>query len=236
MSENADNIVNDELDFNDDLDDRLKDAEALANEIEEKINIESPEMLNVDMPSFDPPKPKEKMTKAKIIDKIMLLQKELNLDSPRPESHFKKVNKAECEEYLAWLVNKGVNKVQGTDDRIRNQTDVTASEEPDPVAKTSKEWGAKGLFQFNLILCKVAELSTANFKEKLGTDLIGLCDDVQENREELTEILADIYQEHGDSIGEYLTPLNRYFLLMSTLGANRAMINKKRVEQELEKK
>jgi len=237
----ADNFdAADSLDFGDDLEERLKDAEALSKEIEKKIEIETPEMLNVDTPSFEPPKPKAKKTKLAIIEKIMILQKELNVEDPRPESHFKRMTKAECEEYLAWLVNKGVNQVQGTDDKIKHQTEATAHEEEPPKAlpssgRFSKDWGAKGLFQFNMILCKVAELGSANFKEKLGTDLIGLCEDVNANKDELTEILAEIYEEHGESIGEYLTPLNRYFLLMSTLGANRAIINKKRVERELEK-
>ena len=231
-----------------DLEDRLKDAEALSREIEQKIKMETPEMLNVETPSFQPPKStqkKEKATKPAIIEKILRLQKELDVSEPRPESHFKRMTKAECEEYLAWLVNKGVNKVQGTEDKLKKQTKATEHEdeetEPEPKnlpknGKYSKDWGAKGLFQFNLILCKVAELGSANFKEQIHTDLVGLCDDVIESKDELVEIMAEIYEEHGESIGEYLTPLNRYFLLMSTLGANRAIVNRERVEKEIEKK
>lgn len=249
MSE--DNILQiDDLD-NVEIDDRIKDAEALSREIEQKIKLESPEMLNVDTPNFQPPKSvekKEKSTKPALIEKILRLQKELKVADPRPESHFKRMSKAECEEYLAWLVNKGVNKVQGTEDKIKHQTDATAREEINGTNETeepkrlpnsgkfSKDWGAKGLFQFNLILCKVAELGSANFKDQIKTDLVGLCDDVQQNRDELIDIMREIYEEHGESIGEYLTPLNRYFLLMTTLGANRAIVNRERVEKELEKK
>lgn len=248
MSE--DNIsIPDELDIDDDLGDRIKDAEALSREIEQKIKMETPEMLNVETPSFQPPKSstkKEKTTKPVLVEKIMRLQKELKVADPRPETHFKRMSKGECEEYLAWLMNKGVNKIQGTEDKLKHQTEATAHEdqhdeveEPKRLpssGKFSKDWGAKGLFQFNLILCKVAELGSANFKEQLKTDLMGLTDDVLQNREELIEIMREIYEEHGESIGEYLSPLNRYFLLMTTLGANRAVVNRERVEKELEKK
>ncbi len=177
----------------------------------------------------------------------MMLQKELGIIEPRPESHFKRMTKTECEEHLAWLVNKGINQVQGTNDKLKKQTKATTQEddaeaehdEPKNLPKNgkfSKDWGAKGLFQFNLILCKVAELGSANFKEQIHTDLVGLCDDVVQSKDELIEIMAEIYEEHGESISEYLTPLNRYFLLMSTLGANRAIVNRERVEKEIEKK
>jgi hypothetical protein len=242
MSETQDNINTELIDDLDNFDDQISEAEKFAADLEQKIKEESPEMLNIETPTFTPPKSKKKKeTKNDIMDKIMKLQATLDVDQ-RPLSHFKIKTKAECEEHLAWLTNQALNQVNGTDDKMKFQTEATAeldTEYTGPLpnkGKFSKDWGAKGLYQFNKIVCKVIELGSANFKEKLQTDLVGLCDDVDANKDELIEIMAEIYAEHGDSIGQYLTPLNRYALLMTTLGANRAVINRERVEQELEKK
>lgn len=246
MSDNINTELIDDLDDNPDFDDQLTEAARFAADLEQKIKEESPEMLNIETPTFTAPKSKKKKeTKNDIMDKIMKLQATLDVDQ-RPLSHFKIKTKAECEEHLAWLTNQALNKVNGTDDAMKFQTDATADldaahEEPEssPIphkGKFSKDWGAKGLYQFNKIVCKVIELGSANFKEKLQTDLVGLSDDVDANKDEMIEIMAEIYAEHGESIGYYLTPLNRYALLMTTLGANRAVLNRERVEKELEKK
>lgn len=215
------------------VNERLKEAELFAAALQHKLETETPEMLSTAEANFVPPeRPAKKVTKGTLIEDCWKLQTALKLDNPRPRSYFERLSKSELEEYVVFLTNKGANKLQGTDAALKK--DVSVGEHKMSAAEV--KYGAKALFQFNLILCKVAELGSTNFKEQLGTDLLGLGDDVIENREQLEEILAQIYQEHAELLGSYISPLNQYFLLMTAIGAGRATKNVDRVKKELEKK
>jgi hypothetical protein len=188
----------------------------------------------------------KKETKPQIISKILRLQEELRIENPRPESHFNRMNKPQLEEHLAWLVNKSVNLIKGTTEELKKQTEVSKQAEADlqgvvdaaehsAEVKKSSKMGAKALFQFNMIAVHCAELISVNFRKDLGTDLKGLTADCLENRQQLEDILAEIYSENSDTLSKYLSPINQYVLLMMTLGANRAYANSRRVQEEFKK-
>ena len=212
------------------------------------VQQEQPEAIATEKPQFKTTKSNNKKgpTKPQLVKDVVALQDQLEHIEKRPKSHYERMTKKELEETLAYLTNEAANVLQQAlpEDapQISNKTQI--SEELDG-AKASRiassrskqiEYGAKALFQFNMILCKVAELGSVNFREKLGTDLEGLTTDVLSNREQLEEILAQIYEEHSETLKEYISPLNQYFLLMTSLGANRALANKAKVEEQLKKK
>jgi hypothetical protein len=228
------------------IEERKAAARAALASMNDIIQTTSPESLSNDAPKFSKPKANKRTTKPELVASVCKLQDELDVEK-RPRSHFERMNKKELEEYLAWLVNESVNKLNDVlpedAQEIRNKSPEVSGELDGAkasriAASRSKqiELGAKALFQFNMILCKVAELGSVNFQEKLGTNLEGLTEDVLKNREQLEEILAQIYAEHSETLKEYISPLNQYFLLMTSLSANRALANKAKVEEELKKR
>jgi len=230
------------------IDERRKEARALASQIMKKIEVETPDFVATDEVKFKPPKEvaqaaKKKKTKPQLVSDIMKLQEQLNLDNPRPRSHFERMNKPELEETLAYMASQGVNKLKGEDineEEGSHPVDEEGNEVKEATkVKTSKksiEQGAKALFQLHILVTKVAELTSVNFKEQIGTDLKGLSQDSLDNREQLEEILGQIYEEYSDEISAYISPLNQYALLMISMGTHRAIMNRTRVEEELKKK
>jgi hypothetical protein len=137
------------------------------------------------------------------------------------------MTKGDLEIYLGQISNEAVDMLRG-DDSI-------SEEDPEKITKRS-ELGAKALFSFNMIVVKVLELGSINFREKMGTSLEGMTQDVLDNRQQLEEILGEIYQENAEVLTEYLTPLNKYFLLMTGIAGNRLMINKSKNANDIQKK
>jgi len=223
----------------------LKAAEEAAKSIKIDLEKETPQMLADHTPEFKPPAPpkgsSKKVLKPQIIQSILDLQDKLDVEK-RPKSHFDRMTKTELEEYLAHLSNKAVNKIHGRNDELTKRTSVTdesdnkenVPEDVRELPRTAKsvnmeiENGAKALFQLNLILVSALELASSQkvVVDKIGTDLVGLTNDVKDNEEALKDILARIYEENREVLVEYLSPFNQYCMLMTTLAGNRAVKNK----------
>ena len=227
---------------------RLREAQELSKTLVQHIETTAPDKLvgsEVPFVKKKEEKPKAE-TKAQIITKILALQQELKVDNPRPESHFQRMNKPELSEHLMWLTNKAVNKIQGTTHELKNQTEVSkqAQQDEDDAADSesgdddgserakpfviSKNAGAQQLFNMNMLIVRCAELASVNLdmKSKMGANLEGLSKDCLENQDELKKILAQIYEENSSAIAYYLSPINQYFMFMSTIAVNRLAINK----------
>jgi len=229
------------------MNERLAEAQRLSEAINSHVKTTAPAHIATgDVKWSAPAESSKKETKPQIVAKILRLQEELKIENPRPESHFNRMNKPQLEEHLAWLVNRSINLIKGTTEELKKQTEVSKQAEADlldaneavehatEVKRTSK-MGAKALFQFNMLVVRCAELTSVNFRKDLGTDLRGLTDDCLENRQQLEEILAEIYSENSETLSKYLSPINHYMIFMMTLGANRAFANAKRVQEEFKK-
>jgi hypothetical protein len=156
----------------------------------------------------------------------MKLQAEMGTDD-KPRTFFERMTKGDLEIYLGQISNEAVDMLR--------EADSISEEDPEKITKRS-EMGAKALFQFNLIVVKVLELGSINFREKMGTSLEGMTQDVLDNRDQLEEILGEIYRENAEVLTEYLTPLNKYFLLMTGIAGNRLMVNKSKNVNDIKKK
>jgi len=234
-----DNVVHAESALSE-VDHSKEEAKRLAAEMMATLQETAPEALSDTATTFrsTSTKPAKKPTKPQLIESILKLQDELD-EHTRQRSHYERMNKAELEEVLAFLTNKAVSRLNGDLEEapLTHETEVSEGMRRDsPKKSLASEHGAKALFQFNWILCKFAEATSVNFQEKLGTNLQGLGDDVLANREHLEEILAQVYAEHSETLKDYISPLNQYFMLMITLGGNRAMANKSKVDELLKKK
>lgn len=229
----------------DELEERKAAARAALSAMTTIVEQEQPEAIVNDKPQFKTTKSNNKKgpTKPQLVKDVVALQDQLEHIEKRPKSHYERMTKKELEEVLAYLSNEAANVLQNAlpEDAPQISNKTAVSEELDGAKRSTSrsrtsEAGARALFQFNLILCKVAELGSVNFREKLGTDLEGLTTDVLQNREQLEEILSQIYEEHSETLKDYISPLNQYFLLMTSLGANRALANKAKVEEQLKKR
>lgn len=221
---------------NSDIVERMEDAKAFAAMLHEKLETESPQMISTTDVNFSMPEPKKKVTKSTLIEDCWRLQSAQDIPNPRPRSYFERLSKADLEEHLAHLSNRAANQLQGANEPVKGGKAAGKQTDKGAAMGMDAKMGAKALFQFNMIVCKVAELGSVNFREQLGTDLLGLGDDVMENREQLEEILAEVYREHAEMLSAYISPLNQYFMMMTAIGAGRAAKNTDRVKHELEKK
>jgi len=197
-----------------------------ADSLIDEIKLENADILqgHDNQEVFKPTKPPKRM-KGQIIDDIIKLETEMGTND-KPRTFYERMTKGDLEMYLGQISNDAI-------DMLREDDAMT--EDPEKITKRS-EMGAKALFQFNLIVVKVLELGSINFREKLGTSLEGMTKDVIDNREQLEEILGEIYQENAEVLTEYLTPLNKYFLLMTGIAGNRLMVNKSKNAEEIKKK
>lgn len=199
-------------------------AESLIDE----IKMENADILqgNENQEVFKPAKPAKRM-KGQIIDDIIKLETEMGTND-KPRTFYERMTKGDLEMYLGQISNEAI-------DMLREGDTITEDEDPGKT-RDRLALGAKALYNFNLIVVKVLELGSINFREKLGTSLEGMTKDVIDNREQLEEILGEIYQENAEVLTEYLTPLNKYFLLMTGIAGNRLMVNKSKNAEEIKKK
>lgn len=145
------------------------------------------------------------------------------------------MNKQDLERTLGDLTNQAMeyNKSKGIPVEeplfeVVKQSD--GSEVTQQIPKVDNKTAAQALFHFNFILVKVAELASINLKmkDKVGSDLEGLSDDIMKDRKDLERILERIASDHGPQIAKYLTPINEYGLYMLGSASNRLIANKKK--------
>jgi hypothetical protein len=145
------------------------------------------------------------------------------------------MNKQDLERTLGDLTNQALeyNKTRGVPVEeplfeVVKQADGT--EVTQPIPKVDNKTAAQALFHFNFIVVKVAELASINLKmkDKVGSDLEGLSDDIMKDRKDLERILERIANDHGPQIAKYLTPINEYGLFMLGAASNRLIANKKK--------
>jgi len=184
-----------------------------------------------------------------VIDRILELQAQM----PLPKGQTKKLTKtkllakkrdelnrmlAEHTERALSYRNAGAPPEESKPEEPQFEAVVNDQGEPVEVKQLPRapvgDMGAKALFQFNFIACRVAELASVNLKmkDKFGTDLEGWSEDLIKDRKQLEEILAKIYQQHGPQIQKYLTPINEYALFMIGTASTRLMANKKNVDSQ----
>ena len=147
------------------------------------------------------------------------------------------MNKQDLEKTLASLTEQGLayNKAKGVPVEaplFESVKQADGSEVAKPIAQAvDAKMAASALFHFNYILVKVAELASVNLqmKEKVGSDLEGLSEDIMKDRKDLERILERIANDHGPQIAKYLTPINEYALFMLGATSNRLLANKKKI-------
>lgn len=186
-------------------------------------------------------------TKDDVVDSILKLQTQIGPpegSKPLRKSNLERMKRGELNKLLGSMTNSAAAVLasggqEPTPQRptVKAVTDATGkvvstTVTPVPLALT-KERAASSLFQLNLLVTKVLELTSTNFKDQLGgTDLSGLTDDVLKARKELEEVLAEIYSQHGPKIEQYLSPVSQYSMIMLSLGTQRALANRANQKKE----
>lgn len=182
---------------------------------------EDPEPLPVEMPA--PLPAGKKMKKGEIVARITQLAPFVDNYEMKSPSAYNKMRLADLEAELAMIMEMGQNQNMGIGD---DEADDGEPGAPRPLNIPRVE---KAMFSLNLMIWRVMEVTSVKFEPKIGTSLQGITDDIVENREQMEEIMADIFAEYGEIIGPMMSPLARYGFMMAGLSTNRLLQNKKNV-------
>lgn len=165
-------------------------------------------------------KTKTETKKMKIIHDIIDLSHKTGIEV-QEEKKLKRLTIPELERLMAKLLEKGVNDVSGipSDEQM---IDEFASEEEKEKIKEMKQFnrdidikfGASTLYTLNVFLAKCSEEYVRN---KTDSNIDGYADGVRGNKDELIHYYSLIYQEHGEILSKYLTPVTQVILMNGAL-------------------
>lgn len=155
---------------------------------------------------------KEVELSSKNKKELIRLHKEItkNLNLPeKTKSWYKLSRKAVVIEELAVLYSQGVTSLQNSIDGISDEQKTPDQKKTDEKVKLYNDFAINALYSFNLLASKMIEKGSENFSEKIGGTCVGLTDKIKEknNKEELKEILREIWLIHGNVIKPLLSPL-----------------------------
>lgn len=185
-------------------------------------------------------------TKVEVIEHILRLQTQMGVPAGGKKllkSKLERMKRDDLNRLLGSMSESAIKVLQSgepiapppkpTVQAVVNESGQTVATTVAPVPMImSKEQAGSSLYQVNLLLIKVLELSSVNFKEQLGGHVEGLTDDVLKCRKELEDILGEIYVAHGPKIDPYISPIAKYSLFMITLTSQRVMANKAKEKKE----
>jgi hypothetical protein len=178
---------------------------------------------------------KKKMTKAKLIEEFIALQKSQG-EIKYEENVLKKMTKADLIKKIANYSNEKISSNFPPPDNGNNSTQTVLGAMSTAPAQSVDELMAVGIYQMNLCVVKVLETLGHTMREQTRdiNVLENLSDDVEQRKEAFLVIFKQIYLENKDVMVQYLTPMNQYFILMSQLISTTAFKNiaKKKEEKE----
>lgn len=170
------------------------------------------------------------------IKKLALIQQHV---LPYTERELSRMKKARLQAMLGNMLNDAVDNVNSppelrkapkyetedddSDEMMDDESQEFNYEEPAPSARIpsmfAEDVGAKQLYMLNIMMGKVLEHGTnqvlSKNKRLNNYEIDGFSDNLQENREQLLECYAQIYKQYGQSLGQYLTPVNMVILINS---------------------
>jgi hypothetical protein len=150
--------------------------------------------------------------KQELIDSIKKLYDKMEKPYPLTENQFKRTRNDELEKMLAETMeeaHKTVIQQQVRDEGVKEQEVNRA------------QFGALLLWRTQTIALQGLELVSDKYSDKLGTSLVGVTDDVEKEREQIMELLKQIYLEHGTALNEYMSPVSVYLFTMMTITMRR---------------
>lgn len=170
-----------------------------------------------------------KSTKAMLIEDCKRICKELGKEIPTAR-WFKKQKKAQVEEYLKQLVAEMANKM--TAGKLQEKTREEMLKNP------SESIECKALFNANSILCSVLEKTSVALKDKtFGIPLLeGWAEEINESKEQLMVVYAQILDKYGSQVAVYVDPLAQLGIIMMTSAASCAAKNIKKKKEQVKKK
>lgn len=153
------------------------------------------------------------VTKKKIAADITRICEELG--EPVPSAHyFDKTKKAQLIEDLKALMGKAAQKVM--DEKAKEMQQKALYENPE------KNVTVKSLYNANLLVCGILERVTGAMQERTWdiNMLDGFMEETSKNRESLMLVFAEIVEEYGAEIQKYVSPINKYAMIMLISAGN----------------
>lgn len=210
-----------------------KEDEETKKDIKPSKRIKKEEAAEIIKEAKEAPlKPREgktKLLKDDLVSEVLRLQTLLPV-KPISKTKLKRMKNADLEQKIAELTEIGANEYFEPGSSPDEGTVEGGNTEYMP--RMREDAAANALFQLNLILASIAESASISYEDKLGSNLEGMRDDMLENREALREALADIYLAHSEMLDNYISPMNRYGMMMLSIAGNRFMANKDKVKKK----
>jgi hypothetical protein len=91
--------------------------------------------------------------------------------------------------------------------------------------KFTRGVGISTLYNINKLVVLSAERLTEQYEDKIGTSLKGWWAEIESDKQQFREILSAIYEQHGEGINQYMSPLTVYLMFMVMSGGSVATKN-----------
>ncbi len=192
--------------------------------VKKKVEETSSKLTDDEIPLTIP----RKVNKVSMIDSILELQEKVDGFEPKPKSYYMKKKVPEIEAILGDLLNRSVDKLNSPNGVAIGPKVIVENEKGEKIDPENANSKGSALFQFNMLFAYFLELGSVNYESQMGVTLRGLTEDITTHKKALEESLNDIYREHHDVLDPYLTPTNKYFLLMGGIISNRLIINRQK--------
>jgi len=171
------------------------------------------EIINIDTTNREEGTEKKRMTKKqRLIEDIIMLKNELGEEYS--ENKLKKSKIIFLEEELEELYKRTMEKVTEEPEILKE------NEAYEQVTREEKEHPAVlMLYNVNLTCAMLLEKVSETHEEKLGGKLVDYSKQIESNKKELLQILAQIYRENQQLLDQCTNPWFAYMFFMVGSGA-----------------
>jgi len=179
---------------------------------------------NVEIPSGS--------SKMDLIDSILKIAESTGVQV-KDEKQLKRMTKPELKRLLAHLLENGVSEMSGNTDRNICQDSGLDYEEyeneyeqvPTPSRPQSNnvqpvrpslsiDVGAQALFNLNKVFSTVIEKVNENVLiDHTNISVEGFSNNLEDRKEELLPLFADIYSQHAGELNQYMSPVNMILMI-----------------------
>ena len=161
-----------------------------------------------------------KKTKKDYVDEIIKLQTAMGIQASTESALIRKTKK-ELINMLAKLLDDGIQKANG----IKNTSGMGL----DQRNEISVNSIVRAMYEMNIIFAGTLEKATINYQKEIGFPALeGWTEDLENKKENLMEVLREIYMTNREVVDTYIGPVSTYLFIMLTSAGNITLYNMKK--------
>ena len=204
----------------------VNDYEPSREDVENFENELAPQDKNTQDKHVEIPSGSSKM---ELVDSIIRISKSTGVQV-KEEKSLRRLTKPELKRLLAHLLENGVQTMTGnTDEQFAQESGLDYQEYEEQVQTPSRsqsnnvqpvrpslsiDVGAQALFNLNKVFSTVIEKVNENVLcEHTNISVEGFSDKLEDRKEELLPLFAEIYQQHASQLNEYMSVPNMVLMI-----------------------